>query len=1459
MCNHRRYLRFACILAVLLFLIVARSSVSRAEGLPDQPLRPLSDILNPDGTLNLRAGYSGSLDPTGWTIAMTGRGAPRFMRADAAGSATTGGRGLEPPSRTNPQAYPTPPSSPDPSWDNRFGPSGVNGTVRAVAVSGSDVYIGGTLTGANQTRANNIMRWDGRQWDDMDGGASCASSYYCNAEVDAILVVGSDIYVGGIFTQVGQVPVNNLARWDGQAWHDVGGGLTCGPGYLCSSYSSSAKVTSIAAQGNSLYVGGQFDEAGNIGANNIARWNGQSWSALGSAENNGVNGVVNALVSVGNDVYVGGQFSRADGRSANNIAHWDGQTWHDLAGGVSQPVAALTFGYGLVYVGLSQTGTGGGVVNGALFGWDGQQWLDSFVPQGSVHAILIDAGRFYIAGNFYIDSDAGSPQLVLAHWVGGVGGHWVPVPAATDYYSSGTPYALANSGDLIYVGGSFFNLDNRGIRGLATWNGETWGGLDDGTGNGVRGEVYAVAVSGPDVYVGGKFTQVGGTQANNIARWDGSQWHALGNGLTCGNTWLDACSEAAVKAIAVDGSTIYVGGRFRVAGDQRVWDVAAWNGSEWSSVGLTPGDAPNFNNTTVNALALKGSLLYAGGNFGATDPVAAKGIAVWNGQSWSELGGGVALNESSYNGVVQAIAVVGAKVYVGGRFDAAGGQEASNIARWDGQGWSDMAGGVSCQGGSCNSYSTLVQAITIVGSDVYVGGVFDRAGGVSARYLARWDGAAWSPVGDGNIDSSYFTSPNVAALASNGSHLFVGGSFRAIDNVLANNVAKWDGATWSPLGSTANGVGTQSYSPSPQVSALAAVGRDVWVGGRFDTAGGWPSQNFGHWYDPLLPPPTPLPTSTPTATPPATFTPTPTLPPPGNDNFANAQVLTLPSQAQGTTAGSTAEPGEPLPTCGGAGHSVWYSVTPAQSGYLVVSTSTSVYGESMEIFRGSSLATLTSLACQYLYYYNPAPVEIEAQAGVTYYLRVSSGYYSDVGPFTLSVALNTTPHTPTPTTTPTPTDTATATPTPTRTPASTSTPSGPPPANDNFANAQTVPAPGQATGDTTNATNQAGEPQPCGNISKTVWYAVIPAQNGALTAATAGSSFDTVMAIYSGTTLANLTALQCNDDDGTSTTSRVTAGVSAGETYYIQVGGFSGDSGAVALHVTLDTRTPTPTATSTLTPVVSTTPTSTRTPYVTDTPTDEPTPTPPPPPANDNFANARAIDVPSDNDGSNAGATREDGEPMPCAPFGATVWFKLVAPSSGRLYLSTEDSDIDTVIALYTGPDVQHLTLQACDDDSYGDYGWSFTSADIVGGETYFVQLGGYRGDTGAYTLSVGLRELTPTPTATETATITLTPSITPTPSATPTVTVTPTITVTPTETVTPTITVTPTTTLTPTASPTVTVTIAPSLTPTGTMTPTRTVSPTATLTPTATPTPTITPTFPPPSHWLYLPHVQKG
>jgi hypothetical protein len=130
------------------------------------------------------------------------------------------------------------------------------------------------------------------------------------------------------------------------------------------------------------------------------------------------------------------------------------------------------------------------------------------------------------------------------------------------------------------------------------------------------------------------------------------------------------------------------------------------------------------------------------------------------------------------------------------------------------------------------------------------------------------------------------------------------------------------------------------------------------------------------------------------------------------------------------------------------------------------------------------------------------------------------------------------------------------------------------PSNDSFANAAVVAgASGSAQGDSTWATREVGEPSTQAGFTgdKSVWFAWTAPATGTATFDTEGSSFDTTLGVYTGSSLNTLTACSgCQNDDAYSATrsSRASFDTTAGTVYYIDVDGWSGAYGAVRLNWT---------------------------------------------------------------------------------------------------------------------------------------------------------------------------------------------------------------------------------------------------------------------------------------------------
>jgi hypothetical protein len=206
--------------------------------------------------------------------------------------------------------------------------------------------------------------------------------------------------------------------------------------------------------------------------------------------------------------------------------------------------------------------------------------------------------------------------------------------------------------------------------------------------------------------------------------------------------------------------------------------------------------------------------------------------------NWSSFGGIPGVGGTVY---VAAVDSAG-NLYIGGIFTAVGNTIVNNIAEWNGSTWLALGSGLA--GVSDASLLTGVFALAVSGSDLYAGGNFTTAGGNPANYIAKWDGSSWSPLDSGTAGTTPGTYGYVHARAVSGSDLYAGGSFSTAGDIAANRIAKWDGSSWTPLGSGVN----------EPVRALVVSGSDLYAGGAFTTAGGKVSEYLARAY--LLPLPT---------------------------------------------------------------------------------------------------------------------------------------------------------------------------------------------------------------------------------------------------------------------------------------------------------------------------------------------------------------------------------------------------------------------------------------------------------------------------------------------------------------------------------------------------------------------------------------------------------------------------
>jgi hypothetical protein len=348
-------------------------------------------------------------------------------------------------------------------------------------------------------------------WDHVGNGGTPGTAPL-NGTVTALLADGTDLYVGGAFTDAGGVTsADYVAKWNGTAWSGFA--------------PLNGSVYAIAYAGGKLIVGGAFtDASGNANADFLAAWNGSAWEPFCTATGPGpaFNGNVFALQVIGNKLYIGGGFQDGAG-----IAAADYLVACDLTTGAANSTADSI----------------------------------SHSLNGTVYALTADDGGTLYAGGAFINV-AG---ILAADHVAAYDGAWHAMgsgPGAGGAAVDSIVRALASDGTNVYVGTDAVDIAGIGAADhVVRWNGNAWSAM---------GASYfpdpavinALVVDGSFVFAGGNFQDANGDPlADTIAYWDGSAWHPLGsngagNGPLAGNA----------NALATLGARVFAGGGFASAG-----------------------------------------------------------------------------------------------------------------------------------------------------------------------------------------------------------------------------------------------------------------------------------------------------------------------------------------------------------------------------------------------------------------------------------------------------------------------------------------------------------------------------------------------------------------------------------------------------------------------------------------------------------------------------------------------------------------------------------------------------------------------------------------------------------------------------------------------------------------------------------------------------------------------------
>ncbi|WP_158551599.1 T9SS type A sorting domain-containing protein [Rhodohalobacter sp. SW132] len=518
------------------------------------------------------------------------------------------------------------------------------------------------------------------------------------------------------------------------------------------------------------------------------------------------------------DLYIAGDIEAAsDGTqvvSATGLVKWDGESYSTFPGEFDGPVFDIAFIDGNLFIGgaFSSVTVDGEVTElNHIAKWDGESWspLDGGTD-GNVWALLAVNNTLYVGGDFEHSNGDQVASPYISRWSEN-SESW---SSLSGMELNSVVQTLTTDGSNIIAGGDF---SNNGLNRIAMWDGSDWEPLGDGFNN----FVTDILIDDDLIYAAGRFDERGdGTTLRYIGVYDLSEDLQDRNWKSPGQSSPD---EPAIRMSMHNGELV-IGGEFQNIGINEIRGVATLNDGQWQPIGN------GIDGAVTSVVHNSDGTLYAGGVFESANGISSPNFSMFNGSEWQRVGSqDVTLSLASIdNGsMIFDVAWYQGDLYVTGFIDEIGGIEVSGIARWDGETWHDLDGGLTVEEGG---YSPAGSSLLVHDGNLYVGGQFEHAGSLPqpANGIARWNGQEWSRLGSG-ITSDIISTPYIWDLAEFDGNIYAVGEFTEATGMQVNSVAYWNGSDWFDVG---NGTANNDL-----VRAIYKEGDTVFIGGSFQSVG----------------------------------------------------------------------------------------------------------------------------------------------------------------------------------------------------------------------------------------------------------------------------------------------------------------------------------------------------------------------------------------------------------------------------------------------------------------------------------------------------------------------------------------------------------------------------------------------------------------------------------------------
>ncbi|MDX1907606.1 MAG: PQQ-binding-like beta-propeller repeat protein [Bacteroidia bacterium] len=624
-----------------------------------------------------------------------------------------------------------------------------------------------------------------------------AFSFSINNAVSTLARSGNTLYIGGLFTTIDGQTRNRLAAID----------LTTKT-LLTWNPDADGQVNSLQVSGTTVYAGGSFFTLGGQPRNRIGALNATTGAVL--AWNPDANNTVNVLLVSGSTVYAGGLFTTIGGQTRNRLAALDAatgtaSTWNP---DVNSAVTTLALnGATSLYLGGSFTQVGGQTRNRLAEVNLSTGAVQPFNPNmnNTVETLLLTGGSLYVGGIFTQVGGQSYVRLVALNPATGLPSTWLPSP-------NGTVSCLAVNGSQLFVGGNFDVLKSISRSRIYDLNPATL--AVQSFAPVLNNAVNTLTVYQGDLFVGGTFTIADGQNRNRLARWN------ISNGSLA--AWNPNADDA-INTLLIRSDTVFAGGEFlNIGGASR---------SRLAALGIAGGLALTWQPEPDNAvytLAGAGTTLVAGGLFEKLDANTRNRLFCLDVTTGTLTDWAPDLPGIFFGPRVNALAVSGDSVWVGGQFGALSGEPRQNLALTDGLTGQVLAPLADTEG--------EVMALLTEGDHLWVGGHYldsvNHQHRENAALLNRHTGAVLSfdPGADDYVHT-FASLGNLVAIGGNIDHLVS----RKRNGGFAVKVSEDKLLPWNP-----------DLGINSQITSIALDPRQqqAYVGGYFSTLHGVSRQNL---------------------------------------------------------------------------------------------------------------------------------------------------------------------------------------------------------------------------------------------------------------------------------------------------------------------------------------------------------------------------------------------------------------------------------------------------------------------------------------------------------------------------------------------------------------------------------------------------------------------------------------